>query len=265
SRGTLRAIRSLGIYEEVYNGTDEKYELGFTNNGFIEHFDPRGSYIYGIPYEYYKDLKIRKYGFHGTSHKFVAKEAAKELKKDLKSLKIITCHLGNGCSITAVKNGKSIDTSLGFTPLEGLLMGTRSGDIDPAIILYLMKKRHMSPKSMDELLNKKSGLLGVSGISNDMRDILKAVKANKPRAKLALDIFLYRIKKYIGAYAASMDGLDAVVLTAGIGENVPLIKTKIAKDLRRFFYSLKAKVLVIPTDEELEIAQETAQVLTKRK
>jgi len=226
---------------------------------------PPHAYIYGIPYRFYKDLKIRRYGFHGTSHKFVAKQAALKLKKGIKKLKLITCHLGNGCSITAVKNGRSIDTSMGFTPLEGLLMGTRCGDLDPAVVLYIMEKKGLTIKKTDNLLNKESGLLGLSGVGNDMRDILKAAKSNNARAKLALEVFLYRIKKYIGAYAASMDGLDAVVLTAGIGENAPVIKDRVLSDLSSFLSKLNAKVIVVPTDEELLIARETESVLKKRK
>jgi acetate kinase len=226
---------------------------------------PPSAYIYGIPYEFYKNFKVRRYGFHGTSHKFVAKQAAKRLKKDFKKLKIITCHLGNGCSITAVKNGISIDTSMGFTPLEGLLMGTRSGDIDAAAVLYIMEKKKLDIAKMGDLLNKKSGMLGLSGISNDMRDILKGLRSGNRRARLAFEIFLYRIKKYIGAYAAAMDGLDAVVLTAGIGENVPLVKGRIEKDLKALLGRFRARVLIIPTNEELEIANETSQVIASFK
>lgn len=226
---------------------------------------PKHAYIYGIPYEFYQDLKIRRYGFHGTSHKFVAQQAAVKLKKPLKKLKLITCHLGNGCSITAVKDGVSIDTSMGFTPLEGLLMGTRCGDIDPAAVLYIMEKKGLNVEQMGELLNKTSGILGLSGISNDMRDILKGIKRKNARAELTMEIFLYRIKKYIGAYAACMDGLDCVVLTAGIGENVPLIKNRIAKDLNRFLAKFKAKILIISTNEELMIAHEAAAVIKKLK
>jgi len=226
---------------------------------------PPHAYVYGIPYKFYKKMKIRRYGFHGTSHEFVAEQACLKLKLNPKSSKFITCHLGNGCSMTAVKNGRSIDTSMGLTPLEGLLMGTRCGDIDPAVILYIMEKKSIGIREMDDLLNKESGLLGISGISNDMRDILKAVRSQKPRAKLALEIFLYRIKKYIGAYVASMDGLDAVVLTAGIGEQSSLIRKRIAKDLKGFLGKFKAKLLVIPTDEELMIAQATGRVISKKK
>ena len=229
----------------------------------FHHTIPPKAYIYGIPYKFYKGLKIRRYGFHGTSHKFVAEKAALMLKKDLKKLKIITCHLGNGCSITAVKGARAIDTSMGFTPLEGLLMGTRCGDIDPAIVLYLMEKKNLSIKQMDNLLNKESGLLGLSGIGNDMRDIIKAKKTGNARANLAFEIFLYRIKKYIGAYTASMDGLDAVVLTAGIGENAPSIRKRILKDLSSFLHKFKARVLVVATNEELMIAQESARVILK--
>jgi acetate kinase len=226
---------------------------------------PAYAYIYGIPYHFYQDMRIRRYGFHGTSHKYVAKRAAEILRRNLKDLRIITCHLGNGCSITAVKNGVSIDTSMGFTPLEGLLMGTRCGDIDPTAVLYIMEKKGLNIKQMSDILNKKSGLLGLSGTSSDMRDILKEVKVGKTRARLAFEIFLYRIKKYIGAYAASMDGLDAVVLTAGIGENESSIKERLREDLKLFLAKFKARILVIPTNEELMIAHETAHVITRFK
>jgi len=239
-------------------------EVGVFDTAFHHTISPR-AYVYGIPYEFYKNLKIRRYGFHGTSHKFVAQQAAKRLRKSLKKLKLVTCHIGSGASITAVKNGASIDTSMGFTPLEGLLMGTRSGDIDPAVILFLMEKKGLNVKQMSNLLNKKSGLLGITGISNDMRDVLKAMKKGNPRARLAFEMFLYRVKKYIGSYAAAMDGIDAVVLTAGIGENLPLINQRIEKDLQTFLRRFNAKVLVIPTNEELMIARETAQVISKLK
>ncbi|MFC1807834.1 acetate/propionate family kinase [Candidatus Omnitrophota bacterium] len=225
---------------------------------------PEKAFIYGIPFELYKSLKIRRFGFHGTSHKFVAKQAAKSLNKDLSKLKLVTCHLGNGCSATAINHGRAIDTSMGFTPLEGLLMGTRCGDIDAAAVLFIMEKKGLNIKGVDKLLNKESGLLGLSGVSNDMRDVLKAANTGNKRAKLAIELFLYRLKKYIGAYAASMDGLDAVVLTAGIGENLPLIKNRISKELHNFLYRFRAKLLVIPTDEELMISHETAEVLSKK-
>lgn len=216
---------------------------------------PEYAHIYGLPYNFYRRLGIRKYGFHGTSHEYTASEAAKIIKKPLKALKIITCHLGNGCSITAVKNGKSIDTSMGFTPLEGLIMGTRCGDIDPALVTYIMQKARMSITRVERMLNKESGLTGISGISNDMRILLKKSGKNK-RARLAIDIFVYRIRKYIGAYTAIMSGCDCLVLTGGIGENQKIIRKKIINGL---FSNLikRPKILVISTDEELMIARKT--------
>ncbi|MDO8488939.1 MAG: acetate kinase, partial [Candidatus Omnitrophota bacterium] len=192
---------------------------------------PEHAYIYGLPYDYYQKLGIRKYGFHGTSHEYVAHEASRILKKPLNKLKLITCHLGNGCSITAVDKGKSVDTSMGFTPLEGLVMGTRCGDTDPALITHIMRKKKIDTKEMDRILNKESGLKGISGISNDMRLLEDKANAGNPRAKLALDIFVYRIRKYIGAYLVVLCGLDALIFTAGIGENQPNIREKICKGL----------------------------------
>ncbi len=213
---------------------------------------PDFAYIYGLPYKYYKSLGIRKYGFHGTSHQYVAHEAARILNKPLSQLKIITCHLGNGCSIAAVNKGKSVDTSMGFTPLEGLVMGTRCGDIDPALVTYIMRRKAMDIAKVEEVLNKESGLIGISGLSNDMRE-LSARAHSHERARLAIEVFVYRIKKYIGAYTAILEGCDAVVFTAGIGENQPDIRKKICLGL---FSHLKKKprVLVIPTDEEFMIA-----------
>ncbi|MBI5145348.1 MAG: acetate kinase [Candidatus Omnitrophica bacterium] len=221
---------------------------------------PDYAYIYGLPYEYYQRFGIRKYGFHGTSHEYVAQGAARILKRPLQKLKIITCHLGNGCSITAVDHGRSVDTSMGFTPLEGLVMGTRCGDIDPALITYLMRKRKLKIAQIDALLNKYSGLKGISGTSNDMRVLEKKRKEQDKRAALAINIFSYRIKKYIGAYIAVMGGCDAVVFTAGIGENQKRIREKICQGL---FSHLKKKprVLVIPTDEELMIALQTYKLI----
>jgi len=212
---------------------------------------PECAYLYAIPYALYEKHKIRKYGFHGTSHKYVAGQAASILKKPIDKLKIIACHLGNGCSITAVKNGKAIDTSMGLTPLEGLIMGTRSGDIDPTIVSYIMKKQGVDIDRAIEILNKESGLLGISGISNDMREIVR--KKDDKRSGLALKMFAYRIKKYIGAYIASMGGVDAVVFTGGIGENHPNLVKEICKGV----VSSKVKILSIPTDEELMIARDT--------
>lgn len=217
---------------------------------------PDYAYIYGLPFEYYKKFGIRKYGFHGTSHEYVAQEAARILRKPLKSLKVITVHLGNGCSITAVDKGKSVDTSMGFTPLEGLVMGTRCGDIDPALVTYLARKKGLDISKIEDILNKESGLKGISGVSNDMRRILKRVKSRDKRARLAVEIFVYRIKKYIGAYIAVMAGCDALVFTAGIGENQRKIRDRVCRGM---FLHLKKKprVLVIPTEEELMIARST--------
>lgn len=240
---------------------------------------PPSNYLYGIPYELYKKYGIRKYGFHGTSHRYVAARTAETLKKPIEKLKIITCHLGNGCSITATKYGKAIDTSLGFTPLEGLVMGTRCGDIDPAVVFYIMDKEKVDVHSINELLNKKSGLLGLSGISHDMRDIVKAAKSGNEQAALTIDVFIHRIQKYIGAYIVSMDGVDAITFTAGIGENNSLIRSRACENLGFLKVEIderknnqakgekiitksnsKAKVLVVPTNEELLIAQDTVRL-----
>jgi len=225
---------------------------------------PDYAYIYGLPYAYYKKFGIRKYGFHGTSHEYVAHEAARRLKRPLDKLKIITCHLGNGCSITAVNKGKSRDTSMGFTPLEGLIMGTRSGDIDPALVTYLMRKTKADADGIDNILNKTSGLKGISGISNDMRMLESKAKSGNKRAGLTIEMFCYRIKKYIGAYTAAMAGCDALVFTAGIGEHQPDIRRRICQGafshLKR-----KPKVLVIPTDEELMIARQTYALIKNKK
>lgn len=238
------------------------------------------AYLYAIPYELYEKFGIRRYGFHGTSHKYVAQKAAEILGEPIEKLRMITCHLGSGCSVTAVKNGRSIDTSMGFTPMEGLVMGTRSGDIDPSIVFYLIGEG-FSPREVEDLLNKKSGLLGISGVSNDVRDVEKEAEAGSKRARLALEVFAYRARKYIGAYAAVLDGLDVLVFTGGIGENDPLMRgmicgnmgflgLKIDEDANRAMVGRtgvisreesKVKVLVIPTDEELAIAEETRKHL----
>ncbi len=226
---------------------------------------PVHAYLYAIPYKYYQRYHIRKYGFHGTSHRYVARETAKKLNKPLEELKIVTCHLGNGCSITAIKNGKSIDTSMGFTPLEGLIMGTRSGDIDPAIIAYLCDKEKVTADKVTEILNKTSGLAGVSGLTNDYRDLLKAAEENDPRAKLALEMFFYRIKKYIGAYIAVMNGVDAIVFTAGIGENQPALRDRLARELSNVIDTQKTQILLVATNEELLIAHDTFEIINKLK
>lgn len=238
---------------------------------------PEKSYLYSLPYEYYEKYGIRKYGFHGTSHKYVSERAAEILNRPYNQLRVITCHLGNGASITAVENGKSIDTSMGFTPLAGVTMGTRSGDLDPAIIPYLIEKTGMNATEVVDILNKKSGLLALSGISNDLRDIQEAAATNK-RAELALEIFAARIHQYIGSYAARMAGVDAIVFTAGVGENSKLIRSKILTGLEFMgvywdpalnnecgreglinYPHSPVKVLVIPTNEEVMIARDTVK------
>ena len=241
---------------------------------------PETAYLYAIPFELYEKLGIRRYGFHGTSHKYVAQKAAEIIGEPIEKLRIITCHLGNGCSITAVKNGRSIDTSMGFTPLEGLVMGTRSGDIDPSIVFYLIGEG-FSPREVEDMLNKKSGLLGVSGVSNDIRDVEREAEAGSKRARLALEIFAYRAKKYIGAYAAALGGFDVLVFTGGIGENDPLMRRMICENMGFLGLEIdeeanrstvgktgvisgeqsRVRVLVIPTDEELAIAEETRKRL----
>jgi acetate kinase len=242
---------------------------------------PDYAYLYPIPYEYYTKYKIRKYGFHGTSHKYVSQRAAEILNKPIESLKIITCHLGNGSSIAAVKNGKSVDTSMGFTPLEGLAMGTRSGSIDPSIISYLMEKENITAEEVVNILNKKSGVYGISGISSDFRDLEDAAfKNGNKRAQLALNVFAYRVKKTIGSYAAAMGGVDVIVFTAGIGENGPEVREFILDGLEFLGFKLdkdknnvrgkeaiistadsKVYVMVVPTNEEYMIAKDTEKIV----
>lgn len=246
---------------------------------------PKKAYLYGLPISMYEKHKIRRYGFHGTSHYYVAKKAAQLLDKPFSDLKIITAHLGNGASITAVDGGESVDTSMGFTPLEGLVMGTRCGDMDPYIPLFLQEHENMTADEVNTLLNKKSGLIGLTGISSDMRDILKAGERENKVALLAMEIYGYRVKKYIGAYSAAMGGLDALVFTAGVGENSDTIRGIITQDLEFMGIDIdpvknhaaygipmdistpKAKVrtLVIPTDEEFVIATETERIVEKRR
>jgi len=239
---------------------------------------PASSYVYAIPYEYYEKYGVRRYGFHGTSHRYVSAKAAEYLKKDLKDLKMITCHLGNGSSISAIKNGVCVDTSMGFTPQEGLPMGTRSGSIDPTVVTYLMDKLNLSPKEMDDVLNRKSGLLGVSGVSPDCREVMIAESEGNERAHLAMEILYHSIVKIIGAYAAEMDGLDVLVFTAGIGENDAVVRSEICRRLgflgveiddarnratkRGDFVDMTAPgarvaTLSLPTDEEYMIALDT--------
>ncbi|MDD4753745.1 MAG: acetate kinase [Desulfitobacteriaceae bacterium] len=241
---------------------------------------PESSFIYGLPYEMYTKYEIRRYGFHGTSHRFVSERAAALMNKPISELKIITCHLGNGSSITAVDKGKVVDTSLGFTPLEGLIMGTRCGDIDPAIVPYIMEKENMDVKQINDFLNKKCGMLGVSGVSSDLRNIEEAAGEGNHRAQLTLDIFYKRIVKYIGSYAAEMNGVDVIVFTAGIGENSIPMREAVCANLTflgvEFESSAnnfrgeekeitkpgsKVKVFVIPTNEELMIARDTKELV----
>ena len=237
---------------------------------------PPESYIYALPYEYYEKYKVRRYGFHGTSHKYVAQRAAEMLGKGINDLKLITCHLGNGASVTAIKNGKVVDTSMGFTPLEGLVMGTRSGDIDPAIVSYIKEKEGLDDAGINNVLNKKSGVLGVSGVSSDFRDIEAAVEEGNERADLALRMFAQRVKFYIGAYIAELNGVDAIVFTAGVGENDISMREIICDDMDSLGLNLdplknkvrgkdtvissddsKVTLLLIPTNEELMIARDT--------
>jgi acetate kinase len=241
---------------------------------------PKEAYIYPLPYEYYEKYGVRKYGFHGTSHRYVSKRAADMMGKDLEDLKLVTCHLGNGASLAAVKNGKSVATSMGFTPLEGLVMGTRCGDLDPAIVTFIMNKENLSPAEMDTVMNKKSGVLGISGVSSDFRDIEDAAAEGNERAKLALKAFDLRVKKYIAAYAAVMGGVDGVVFTAGLGENSADNREAIMEGLeflgakidleknnvrgKETFINTddsKVKIMIIPTNEELMIARDTKDLV----
>lgn len=240
---------------------------------------PKHAYIYALPYELYEKHKIRKYGFHGTSHKYVSQVASEMMNKDIKDLKIISCHLGNGASIAAIKGGISIDTSMGFTPLAGIAMGTRSGNIDPSIITFMMEELSLSPEEVTEILNKKSGVLGISGISSDFRDLWDAAKDNE-RAQLALDVFHYEVKRFICAYAGALEGVDCIIFTAGVGENSSKSREACCKGLE--FLGVKidqeknnvigmaaeistsdstVKVFVIPTNEELMIAKDTLEVV----
>jgi len=241
---------------------------------------PVHAYLYALPYDLYAKHRIRRYGFHGTSHRYVTEVAARVLGRPLGETNVITCHLGNGCSMTAVSGGKSVDTSMGMTPLEGLVMGTRSGDVDPGLLFHLIRSLGKTPDEIDSLLNRESGLLGVSGVSNDMREVVGAAAAGNPRAGLALDIFCYRLKKYIGAYTAVLGRVDALVFTGGIGENAAGIRERTCRGLEAMGYVLDAarnaaaargprdvsadgslhRILVIPTDEELMIARDTARI-----
>lgn len=258
-------------------------QCGVFDTSFHANMPPK-AYLYGIPYELYKKYKIRRYGFHGTSHRFVAKRAAALLNKPYEELKMVTAHLGNGCSMAAVDCGKSVDTTMGFTPLEGLLMGTRAGDLDPSVITYIMGKEGLTLSEANTLMNKHSGLVGLSGESSDMREIEAAVDENVKRAVNAFGVFCYRIKKYTGAYAAAMGGIDALVFTGGIGENSTKVRKTVCENMQFLGMELdeslnenvdgeavistsdsKAAILRIPTNEELVIALDTEEIVNEQK
>ena len=287
----LQSIKDCIVLAPLHNppnviGIEACMEL-MPNTPMVAVFDtafhqtmPKHAYICPLPYELYEKYGVRKYGFHGTSHKYVSYKLAEVMNKDIKDLKIITCHLGNGCSLAAVKNGKSVDTSMGFTPLAGVMMGTRSGSIDPSVISFLVEQHGYTIEQVDELLNKKYGVLGISGVSSDFRDVLAASEEGNKRATLALEIFYYKVRTQIAAYAGAMGGVDAIVFTAGIGENSSITRKEILKGLEFFGFTIndeknsirgeiqeisnedsKVKVYVIPTNEELMIARDTAKLV----
>lgn len=264
----LPGIPQVGVFDTAFHSTM-----------------PPSAYLYALPIELYRNDRLRRYGFHGTSHKYVSHEAARYLSRGIDSLKIITCHLGNGSSIAAVKGGRCVDTSMGFTPLEGLIMGTRCGDLDPAIIFYLLERKHMTVAEVNELLNRKSGILGLAAIgSSDLRDVERKITEGHAQARAAFEAFCYRIRKYIGAYMAALGGVDAIVFTAGIGENSERVRASVCGGLEGLGIVLdteknaslnhskgdiskpesRVRVLIIPTDEELQIARETLEVLSSR-
>ncbi|MBD3166103.1 acetate/propionate family kinase, partial [bacterium] len=260
----LKGVPMVGVFDTAFH-----------------HKMPDYAYLYGLPYLLYKRYSVRRYGFHGTSHHFVSQRAAERIGKNLSDLKMITAHLGNGCSMAAVNNGVSIDTTMGFTPLEGLLMGTRSGDVDAGAVLHVMGREELSLGEINTLLNKHSGLMGVSGVSSDMRDLIEEMKNGNDRARVAFQIFSYRVRKYIGAYTAAMGGLDAIVFTGGIGENAAEVRAEALKAMDFFGVKMdeernaehsseereissddsRVKVFVIPTNEELVIALETQKIV----
>ena len=273
-------LLGIAACQELMPGTPM---VGVFDTAFHQTMPPE-SYIYALPCEYYEKYGVRRYGFHGTSHKYVAQRTAEMLNVNLDDLKIITCHLGNGASVSAIKRGKCIATSMGFTPLEGLIMGTRSGDIDPAIVEFIADKEGITVQEVNTILNKKSGILGISGISSDMRDVLEAAEEGNERAMLALKAFAHRVRFYIGAYIAEMNGVDAIVFTAGVGENSIPMRDIICNDLGNLGIKLDVvknkvrgkeliisrddspvKVLLIPTNEELMIARDTYDIVTTGK
>ena len=274
--GHLRGLRA------VDHLMPEVPQVTVFDNAFHSTMPPH-AFLYAVPYEFYEKWHVRRYGFHGTSHRYVSHRVAELMGRDIKDLKIVTCHIGNGASVAAIKDGKVIDTSMGLTPLAGVMMGSRSGDIDPSAVTYLMQKTGMEPQEMADFLNKKSGVLGITGISSDMREVESAAREGNQRARLALDMYNYRIKKYIGAYAAAMGGIDVLVFTAGVGENQSIMREmsceglefmgiKIDKDVNSQIHGKEAiistpdskvKVVVIPTDEELMIASDTMALIKK--
>ncbi|HAQ19641.1 MAG TPA: acetate kinase [Prolixibacteraceae bacterium] len=272
----LKGIRAM---EELVPGIPQ---VGVFDTAFHQTMEPK-AYMYGIPYALYKKYGIRRYGFHGTSHRYVSKRACDLLGVDLHTQKIISCHLGNGASVAAIKNGKSYDTSMGFTPIEGLVMGTRCGDLDVGAVYYIMEKEEIGIRSASTLFNKHSGMLGISGVSSDMREIEMAKDSGNERAKLALDVFNYKVKKYIGSYIAAMGGLDILILTGGIGENAATTREGICGELDFMGISLdyeknqwfrsegmistpdsRVKIMVIPTEEELMIALDTEEIVSSQ-
>jgi acetate kinase len=273
----LKGIRAM---EELVPGIPQ---VGVFDTAFHQTMEPK-AYMYGIPYALYKKYGIRRYGFHGTSHRYVSKHACELLGVDYNTQKIISCHLGNGASVAAIKNGKSFDTSMGFTPIEGLVMGTRCGDLDFGVVQYIMEKEEIGLKSANTLFNKHAGMLGITGISSDMREIETAKANGNERATLALDIYNYKVKKYIGSYIAAMGGLDILIMTGGIGENADTTREGVCCDLDYLGISLdyeknkgfrsegiistpesKVKIIVVPTDEELMIALDTEEIVFSQK
>ncbi len=268
-------LAGIEVAEELFPHAPS---VGVFDTEFHQTMPPK-AYLYPLPYEMYEELQIRRYGFHGTSHRYVSKSAAKFLGKAKEDTTVVVCHLGNGCSMSAVKNGQCVDTTMGLTPLEGLMMGTRCGDIDPAIVPFVMERKGCTPAEMDTIMNKQSGLLGICGL-NDMRDIHAAREKGDAKAQLAFEMMAYRIKKYIGSYIAILGKVDAIVFTAGIGENDDFMRAEVCKDMEHMGITIdteknkvrsgeprdisaggSVKVLVVPTNEELEIAQATVEVL----
>ena len=272
-------LKGIQAMEELIPGIPQ---VGVFDTAFHQTMEPK-AYMYGIPYALYNKYGIRRYGFHGTSHRYVSKRACDLLGVDYNTQRIISCHLGNGASVTAIKNGKSMDTSMGFTPIEGLVMGTRSGDLDVGVVHYIMEKEEIGIKSASTLFNKHAGMLGITGISSDMREIEMAKANGNERAALALDIYDYKVKKYIGSYIAAMGGVDILIMTGGIGENADSTREGILSDLDFLGISLdreknkgfrregvistpdsKVKIIVVPTDEELMIALDTEQIVASQ-